>query len=481
MRHIITPEQMRRVEQAAFDAGVLSLDLMERASRAVADALVHMLGGAAGKTVVFFCGAGNNGGDGLAAARLFALQGGQAHIVLMDEPSTPDAGTNLHRAKQMGLPVHEDLPPHIHTDAAVDALFGIGLNRPLEGRAAALVHQINALGVPVLAVDIPSGMDALTGRSLGVTVRAQRTITFHRLKTGHCLAADQEALGALTVANIGLMDPPDMQAFEALEEGDLATQLPVRPRAAHKGSNGRVLLYCGSLGMAGAAAMAALGCLRAGAGLVTIACDERIIPVLQVLAPNATCLPLAQALDAPPRHDVLLAGCGLGKGPGVWQGLSRLYDAGQPAVLDADALNLLAQHPMRLGSRTVITPHVGEAARLLDQTPEQVAGDMLAAGRALHARYGGVSLLKSHCSMITDGERQGLNTVGSPVLAKGGSGDALAGIVAGLMAQGMAAYDAARTGALWLGKASLLAEQRHGVYSALTGEVLALMGEAARP
>lgn len=480
MRQVITPDQMRQIEQAAFDAGTPSLDLMERASQAVANTLINMLGGARGKAAAFFCGVGNNGGDGFAAARLFAAQGGQAYIVLLDAPRTPDAKTNLRRAQQMGIPIHETWPQGIQVDAAVDAIFGIGLNRPLEGKGAEAVRQLNALQIPVLAVDVPSGLDALAGKSLGECVRAHHTITFHRAKTGHYLATAQEALGDLSIADIGLTNPPEMQIMEALDGEDLARLLPERPRASHKGSNGRVLLFGGSMGMAGAAAMAALGCLRAGAGLVTMACEENIIPILQVLVPNATCMPLAQVLEAPPRHDVLLAGCGLGKGMEVWRHLSRLYDADVPTVLDADALNLLAEHPMRLGDSTIITPHVGEAARLLRQTPEQVAGDMLTAGRALQARFGGVSLLKSHCSVITDGQRQALNTIGSPALAKGGSGDALAGIVAGLLAEGMQPYDAARIGALWLGKASILAEQRHGVRSVLTGDVLALMGQAAQ-
>lgn len=481
MKYIVTPQQMREIEDRAFQSGVDPLDLMERAAQQLVDVLVDMLGGAKGKHVAFFCGRGNNGGDGLAAARIFASLGGEALIVLREEPSTPSALHNLRRAKDLNIPVVNTLPVGESFDAAVDALIGIGLSsRPLSAEMEAEIETLNGLSCPVLSVDIPSGMNALTGACPGACVRAQRTVTFGWAKPGHYLSPRAEFVGAIDVRDIGLKPHgAGFNLMESLEAADLNAYLPERSVTSHKGKNGRVLMYCGSLGMAGAAAMAALGCLRAGAGLVFIACEEAVIPILQTLAPNAQCLPVERAAARPPQHDVLLAGCGIGQSETARQNLLSLYDPSIPSVLDADALNMLAQKPFPLGKETVITPHVGEAARLLSISAQEVAGDMLTAASLLQTRYGAVVALKSHASVVLDGDRLALNTVGSPALAKGGSGDALAGIITGLLAQGLSGYEAARIGCLWLGKAARMAHTRMGPLSPLTGDILALMGEAS--
>ena len=480
MMPVVTPQQMREIEGQAIAAGTPALVLMERAAEGLVDHLQQMLGGLEGKAVAFFCGPGNNGGDGLAAARLLRGRGVKPFIVLLDTPASPEAMYQWQQVQTLGLPVvaPEVLPP---VDAVVDALFGTGFSRAPEGQAAALIKHINGMGVPVLAADMPSGMQGTGGTVLGACVRAHRTLSFQWVKVGHLLSHRPEWVGELHTVDIGLQMPDSLSgALYALEAQDLTRLVPLRPRATHKGDNGRALLFCGSTGMAGAAAMAALGCLRAGAGLTTIACDEQLFPILQVLVPNAQCAPIERVVMSPPRHDVLLAGCGLGTEERTWEHLLHLYDPQQPTVLDADALNLLALHPMKLGSGTLITPHVGEAARLLGMPATQVAGDLPAAARALHEQYGCVVLLKSHCSVIYDGQRYALNPVGSPVLAKGGSGDALAGMATALMAQGLNAFDAGRTASLWMGRAAQLAEERMGVHSPLTGEVLQLLGDALR-
>lgn len=480
MYSVVTPAQMRQLEQEAFREGVSGLLLMENAAHALVDELVNMLGAAKGKTVCFFCGSGNNGGDGLAAARLFHLRGGKAYICLSGEVSTPDAITNLRYAQALKLPIVErpmDLPL---PDAAVDALFGTGLDRAPEGKPAELIDIINLLKVPVLSADVPSGLDAQTGIPYGHCVCADRTLTFQYPKLGLLLTQTPEYVGELIVRDIGLpldlLQEPRLTALEAVE---LNGRLPKRSRAAHKGSNGRVLIFAGSMGMAGAAAMAAQGCLRSGAGLVTFVCQEDIIPILQMLVPGAQCRSIRKVLENVPAHDVFLAGCGLGQEASAWDAFDRLYDPALPSVLDADALNLLAKNPRVLGEKTIITPHVGEAGRLLSWPLHAVTASMLEAAYALHNKFGCVVALKSHCSVITDGARTALNTVGSPSLAKGGSGDALAGIMAGLLAQKTDPYEAARTACLWLGKAGQMAEDKFGTQSALTIDILSLLGEAA--
>ncbi len=480
MHYVVTPLQMRQLEQEAFRKGVSGLLLMENAAHALVDELVSMLGAAKGKTVIFYCGGGNNGGDGLAAARLFHLRGGIAYICLSGEVRTPDALTNLRYAQALKLAFVEDARDLPLPDAVVDALFGTGLDRAPEGKPAELIDTINQMQAPVLSADVPSGLDAQTGIPYGHCVRADRTLTFEYPKIGLLLTQSPDLIGELIVRGIGL--PHDLLTepyLTALEADELHGRLPRRSRAAHKGTNGRVLIYAGSHGMAGAAAMAALGCLRAGAGLVTFVCPEELIPILQTLVPGAQCRSVQSALESVPPHDILLSGCGLGQDTSARDILDRLYDPDIPSVLDADALNLLAKNPRVLGEKTVITPHVGEAGRLLARPLQMITASMQDAARALHDKFGCVVVLKSHCSVITDGTLTALNTVGSPALAKGGSGDALAGIVAGLMAQKTAPYEAALTACLWLGKAGKMAEDRFGTQSALTIDVLSLMGEAA--
>lgn len=478
MKWAVSPAYMRAWERRAFARGVSALALMENAACAVRDALEDALAGLKGRRILFLCGSGNNGGDGLAAARLCKERGAQAAVWLFKEPASAEAKDN--DARLGTVPVLRGALPDIEQyDAVVDALFGTGLSRPLEGEALQTVRALNAQDVFVLSVDIPSGMDGLTGA--GECVRADRTLSLGCPKAGVLLAGEGRT-GIHRAADIGLSedDQPDGMegCFAVAEERDLPHLLPPRHKSAHKGDCGHVLLYAGSRGMAGAAAMAAKACLRGGAGRVTIACEGAIEPVLQTLVPSAMCCDADRAGDI--AHQVLAAGCGLGVSTDKWDRLMGLLRADTPAVLDADALNMLAEHPVRLSPSVVLTPHVGEAARLLGVTAKDVLADPVGAARRIHAQHGCAVLLKSAVSVLHDGVNTALNTVGTPALAKGGSGDALAGILAAVLAQQkntdmMAAMQAA---ALWLGLAGRAAEEQQGVYSVLTGDVIDAMGAA---
>ena len=226
------------------------------------------------------------------------------------------------------------------------------------------------------------------------------------------------------------------------------------------------------------AASAALACLRSGAGLVTVACEGGLIPTLQALAPNATCVPVAQAAEHPPEYGVFALGCGLGKAEGVWENILALWRPDKPSVWDADALNLLAEHPMALGEQAVITPHPGEAARLLKTSVDKVTRRPLEAAGALREKFGCTVVLKGAVSVIRDKERTALNLAGSPALAKGGSGDALTGVVAALLAQqpGLPPFESACTACLWHGMAGAEAARRLGVLSPLTVDVIICLG-----
>jgi hydroxyethylthiazole kinase-like uncharacterized protein yjeF len=487
MQRIMTPFQMRTLEERAFQLGVPSLLLMEDAARAAHQALKAVLVGVVGKSILYLVGSGNNGGDGLAMARLCSWDGGHPQVLLTTHPATKEAQANLAYAQALGFPIcaltpEADLNLLPKPDAVVDAIFGTGFHRALPMELEGLARLVKGFKVPVIAVDAPSGMNSMNGEVLGGIFSATQTIALGHLKTGLCLTGHPEYAGELTAVPFGIPEAAwqalgEESIITALEPGDLRDRLPRRAKNTHKGDCGRLLLYMGNIGMAGAAAMAAqaaLAALRVGAGLVTLACERELIPVLQTLVPNAMCIPVEQAVKQPPPCDVLALGCGLGKSETVWNNIMALWHSDRPSVWDADALNMLAEHPMPLGTNAVITPHPGEAARLLNLSTEAVISDLLASAEALRLKYGCTVVLKSAVSVIRDSERTMLNLVGSPVLARGGSGDALTGIIAGLMAQqrNQAPLDTAAAACLWFGLAAREAERRHGVLSALTGDVI---------
>ncbi len=476
MQLVLSPAQMRSLEERAFELGLSSLLLMEEAARGAFTLLDERLGGVKGRRLLFLIGPGNNGGDGLAMARLAHLAGAGAQILLTGEVKSPDARTNLAHCQALSLPFIDKLPEE-KPDAVVDAVFGTGFHGGLPEDVQTLAEAVNAWNIPLLAVDAPSGLNSHTGAVENSAFRANWTVVLGHLKTGLCLSPHQDLIGEVSRVPLGIPEAAYQvldRPLTALEVSDLPQRIKKRPANLHKGQAGKVLLYAGSLGMAGAAAMAAKAALRAGAGLVYIACEREIIPVLQTLVPNAICLPVEEALSAPPAHDAFAAGCGLGQSEAAWRNLSLLYQADVPSVLDADALNLLTRQPLAIGKRTVLTPHPGEAARMLGCALAEVLQDPVAAARALQARYGGTVVLKGAVSVIYDGVATALNLVGSPALAKGGSGDALTGIIAALLAESpdLPPMEAAQTACLWLGLAGQAAERRFGDRAPLTGEVI---------
>lgn len=499
---VLTPEDMRRTEQIAFDKGVPSLLLMEHAAVAVVDELEKALGGdCREKRVLFLCGTGNNGGDGLAAARLFLMRGGAPEVWLYGEPKTPDAQTNLRWLREtdgarilnlnllpedkrslFGKPFH----------AYVDALLGTGFRGEPNGLMAFMIqvpifdaHQLSPRP-PVIAVDIPSGIDGKRGDAPGAFVHADVTVTLSNPKPGLYLTKEREAVGKIVVADIGLWDLDEM----CLKDPELRCKVTTpamlkrlgrRPLNAHKGDCGRVLIYAGKMGMAGAAAMCAKAALTAGAGLTTVLCEREIIPILQTLVPNAMCAEIGEAIQNPPAYDVLALGCGLGQSEEIWQNIVKLWKPDKKSVWDADALNLLARHPMKLGKNAVITPHPGEAARLLGCAAGEIASDRLAAAQRLAEKYGCAAVLKSDVTVICEIGEKGpefiLNAVGSPALAKGGSGDALTGILAALLHE-REPMSAAALACLWHGMAGTAGEKEYGQRELTTDQLIACLHTA---
>jgi len=456
MLKTIAPAEMKRVEMRVMEhTSITGEALMQSAASHVAQAVSLICEGKAGK-VVCICGAGNNGGDGLAAMRMLAEKDGlfQGECWMLPGRLSSDAQRELERLLQKTPQVkvrwlEKEKWPEAEPLCVIDAMFGTGLARPLDGLALAMCRQVNQWDAPVVAVDIPSGLNGLTGEVMREAVQAAQTVTFHRPKTGLYLKDGPDCAGKITVADIGLNAPEaalydDADGCCVLEKTDLSRFLPVRRRNTHKGSYGKVLLFAGSRGMAGAAAISATAALRAGAGLVCVACPDSIVDTVQTLCPCATCLPLPQNARAAwlllreklQWADAVGAGCGLGTDAWAEKLFGEmqkwLLESSKPAVLDADALNLLAKGGA-MDIRCFVTPHPAEAARLLGTETKQVMAEPEQAVHQLAERYGN-AVLKGACSLLCAGEGMAVNPYGTPAMAKGGSGDALTGIMAALLA-----------------------------------------------
>lgn len=479
MLHTISPQDMQEMERAFFaGTGYPSVLLMEHAAQAVVSCLAEYA--PQGSRVLFVCGGGNNGGDGCAAARLWMQQGGRADVWLLKSPSKMkgDAGMNAGLLSACGADVqilYGEAPQIPEGCAAiVDALYGTGLSREIEGAALDAVIRMNESGLPVIAVDIPSGVDGATGQALGEAVQAAATVTFHRSKHGHMLFPGRALSGRLVVADIGILPEWDgAQGMEVLEAADAKALLPVRMRDSHKGTFGHVLTVCGSEGMAGAACLCAQAAVSAGAGLVTAACPQSALVPLQVNAPCA----MAKVVSPGGRIDsaaadelaylmqgkrALAIGPGLGRDAGTWLAIRPLVLSDVPKVIDADALTLLAKHGDKVGKNTVLTPHLGEMARLCGEEIDAIAQAPVEYAQQLAAQMHCCVLLKGATTVIARGEDVTLNVTGCEAMATGGCGDVLTGVIAALMAQGMAPYDAARAGAYYHGLAGEAAAKEKG-------------------
>jgi NAD(P)H-hydrate epimerase len=428
---------------------------------------MRMLAGRAAPRVAVVCGAGNNGGDGWVVARVLRARGiaAIAYLAAPRDQVRGDARLHLDALAASGGVVRElataaELAAEAAAiggaDLVVDALFGVGLSRPITGHLAAVIATMGQAGA-CLAVDVPSGLDADTGATLGVAVVATRTVTMAALKVALATAPGVAAAGAVEIAELGIPGAAIAAAARAfeVEHDDVVAALPRRGLLDHKGRRGHVAVIAGSPSMRGAGRLAATAALRVGAGLCTLAADGpgEIVAddalMTRVLAGDADLTALLAGKAA------IVIGCGLGRDDAAWTKVVAVLAAGRPAVLDADALTLLAAHPEALAATPgawILTPHPGEAARLLATTVAEVERDRLAAARALARSSRAVVVLKGARTIVCDG-RGGdaevclINPTGSPALATAGSGDVLAGAIGGLLAQGLAPRDAAMVGA----------------------------------
>lgn len=482
MLYTLSPDQMQQLEADFMIAtGYPSLLLMEHAAQGVCNCIQQMLISPVAP-VLFLCGPGNNGGDGFAAARLHVQQGGNALVWRLPGKLSGDSETNLHLLETLYphtkvVSIADALPPiPKDTGLIVDALFGTGLCRPLEGTALEMVNAANESGIPILAVDIPSGLSGNTGYPMGNAVTASETVTFHRPKDGLYLHQGPNHTGKITIIDIGIPPSfPSPNRWEIALCQDLPALVPPRKPVSHKGTYGKVLILAGSIGMAGAAAICAQAALKAGAGLCTVALMPDILPIVQSLVPCATCIPLpaqnnvflpeaaANLAKAAAGADCIAVGPGLGNSIDRLPLLKAIKEAGKPCVWDADALNLLASHPalLPLSPQDICTPHPGEAARLLNTGTAQVLHHAPTALHQLSQKLGAVTILKGATTLIRDGEKLAMNITGTPAMAKGGSGDALTGIIAALLCR-LPSFKAAQAGCLIHGMAGIAAAKATG-------------------
>ena len=447
MKNLISPRNMLDCEKRYFEhSGVKSIDVMERAAQALADVISANI--PEGARIYFACGTGGNGGDGTACARLLKDRY-DCTIIQPAEPVSPDAVENLRRAKECGIPVLER--PADAPDVWVDALFGTGLSRAPEGKFALLMDDIRhdaSFGATVFSADIPSGLNGKTGELYEPFIFADHTVTFQYIKTGMVLQDGLDVCGRIHVADVGFpreaFGPFDAKLLEA---DDLSDFILPRRRNLHKGDCGHLLIVAGSFGMAGAAVMCAEAALRSGAGLVSVACPKSIVPILQTAVPGAMCIPLEErdgaiSAEAVPAlksalkgKNAVVIGCGLSMRADL-AAVRAVLESKLPVVVDADALNLLATSPsMRelLRTRHILTPHPGEAARLLEPRQKPVLADPVEAADALHG-WGATVLYKGAACTVTDGKDTYVSASGCCGMARGGSGDILSGIMGALLA-----------------------------------------------
>ena len=455
---ILTAAQMREVDRRTAGMGIPGIVLMENAGHRVVELLAERFAPLPAQRMVVLCGKGNNGGDGLVVARQlhtrFHPQALDVVLLAAPEELKGDAAANYQMLAACGCPVWREIPAEARlATLVVDALLGTGISGPATGAMLEGIREING-GFPlakVVAVDIPSGMPSDSGEPVGEFARADYTVTFTAPKMGQVLPPNCDGVGELVVGPIG--SPPEL--YEDVWLSLLAPEmfeelLEPRPPGGHKGTFGHVLVVAGSRQKSGAAAMAGLGALRAGAGLVTVASAASAIPVIAAHAPELMTAPIDDLDHLVEGKTVIAMGPGLGRGPDIEALVTRaVAEFAQPMVLDADAL---VGHAFSLPGRVrVLTPHPGEMARLTGKTTAEIQNDRVGAARAFAMDRHVTLVLKGQRTVIAfpDG-RVWINPTGTPAMGTGGSGDVLTGMIAGFLAQFPSQPDQAVAAAVYL-------------------------------
>ncbi|MCE5244920.1 MAG: NAD(P)H-hydrate dehydratase [Syntrophobacteraceae bacterium] len=473
---VVTASEMSRLDRETIEQiGIPGAVLMENAARGAASFFLDAVPDLLSRPIAILAGSGNNAGDGFVLARIFHGKGARVRVVCLRDPSRlkGDALTNFLILEKLNIPVHvwdeskefdAQLPWVEESGAVIDALLGTGLNTEVQGLYRQVIEAVNGLSVPVLAVDVPSGLDASTGKPLGTAIRATATATFGYLKAGQLIEPGMQFVGRLSVVDIGI--PPTIPSLCDIRRWWLDEEFVsgwIGPRAAgiHKGTAGHVAVLSGSRGKTGAATLISLGAARVGAGLVTLFIPESLNPILEVKLTEAMTYPIAETDEQTPDvaalpaimeflegKQALAIGPGISLHPGTRGLVKALIErAPCPMVLDADALTIVSDDLDLLGKAQqplILTPHPGEMARLVHGTVQDVQADRIGAASDFSMRHGVTLVLKGHRTIIAapDG-RLAINSSGNPAMAGGGMGDTLTGMIAGFAAQGAEPFQAA--------------------------------------
>lgn len=493
MKNAVSCSLMKKLDQNTIRRiGIPSLVLMERAALKTAEEMEKVLKKTEEK-ILCVCGSGNNGGDGIAIARILFLHGYHTEIYMAGNLShmTQETKQQYDIARNYQVPVVNN-PQWQEYTTIVDAVFGVGLTRPVEGRYADLLHEMNRTSAWKVAVDIPSGVNGDTGAVMGTAFLADLTVTFAFRKAGLCLFPGRKLAGKTVTADIGIYESSDlMEPWYLMDDSDIE-KLPPRDPEGNKGTFGKVLAVAGSAGMCGAAYFCASAALASGAGMVKVLTEKENRIPLQTLLPEA----IVDCSEKPEGWkkaldwcDVLIIGPGIGKSERSRMLLSWFLEhtsGEKPVILDADGLNLLAENPQWkkfLGKHTILTPHMGEMSRLTGKTIAELQKDRIAAAREMAKTTGAICVLKDACTVTAspDGALW-LNLSGNPGMAVAGSGDVLTGVLAGMccmeLGEKLPAPDkAAALGVYIHGRAGDLAAKTKGKYGMKAGDLLPAVSE----
>ncbi|MGR9035822.1 MAG: NAD(P)H-hydrate dehydratase [Gammaproteobacteria bacterium] len=474
--------QVRELDRITIeDYGIPGFELMSKAGEAVFQAIGQKWPKA--HSLAVFCGGGNNGGDGFIVARLARASGWDVSVYSLSNPEQlkGDALTAFQSFRQSGgaiLPYKTG--QSIKADVIVDALLGTGLDRPVTGLYADAIREINHSNIPVIAVDIPSGLNADTGNAMGCAVKAGMTVTFIGLKQGLFTGYAADYCGKIIYDSL---EVPDLifRNVSSKVARVLPTPFERRNPSAHKGLFGRVLIVGGDHGFTGAVRMAGEAALRIGAGLVTIATRAAHAPVMNIGRPELMCHGVETAdalLPLLKKADAVVLGPGLSQSEWAKRMFNAVITSDKPLVVDADGLNLLAVQPGGIADAIrILTPHPGEAARLLGCSSAEIQQDRFAAAAAIRFKYGGIAVLKGAGTLIASEQRIAVSGTGNPGMASGGMGDVLSGVIAGLLAQGLPPPQAAEQGVYLHGLAADIAAAKGGERGLLATDLMPYIRE----
>ncbi len=488
MKYILTGKQMKDTDRHTIDnIGIPGIVLMERAALSVASLI--MKNESKSQSVLVVCGVGNNGADGLAVCRMLHLNGYSTCICVLGDrnKSSEDFKIQYHIIENLGIQIVSKVQP---ADIIVDAIFGVGLSREISGKYKDTIEEINNARAKKYAVDIPSGIDADTGKVLGVAVKAHDTVTFGYHKVGTVLYPGADYCGRVTVADIGFAEDLNSDnKISYIEKKDLGT-VPKRKNYSNKGTYGKVLIIAGSRDISGAAVLSALAAFKTGAGMVRVFTHEnnrgiigRLIPEAMVNTYNTDHFDMKSLEACINWCNVIAVGPGMGTGDIQAKIVEKVLDAKLPTVLDADGINTISRRneiKKKLHNKVIMTPHLGEMSRFMAVSVEEIADELIKYAGIVNYKYGVSVVLKDARTVIVNHNGTYINLTGNSGMATAGSGDVLTGIIAALLGLQTGVDNSAVLGPFIHGLAGDLAAKEYTKESMMAGDIIKKISEALK-